>query len=62
MPHKPEHHSQIGTAFEMAATEPVMPAPQRKGLNWLLLSEATILIDHDVQKARDRLERAIKKA
>ena len=29
---------------------------------WLQLSEATVLIDHDQQKARHRLERAIKKA
>ena len=29
---------------------------------WLQLSEATVLIDHDQQKARERLERAIKKA
>jgi hypothetical protein len=31
-------------------------------VTWLRLSEATILIDHDGQKARERLERAIKKA
>ena len=31
-------------------------------MTWLRLSEATVLIDHDVQKARERLERAIKKA
>lgn len=31
-------------------------------LTWLRLSEATVLIDHDVQKARERLDRAIKKA
>jgi hypothetical protein len=31
-------------------------------VTWLRLSEATVLIDHDVQKARERLERAIKKA
>ena len=29
---------------------------------WLRLSEATTLIHHDVQKARERLERAISKA
>jgi hypothetical protein len=29
---------------------------------WLQLSEATVLIDHDQQKARQRLQRAIKKA
>jgi hypothetical protein len=29
---------------------------------WLQLNEATVLIDHDQQKARQRLERAIKKA
>ena len=29
---------------------------------WLQLSEATILIDHNEQKARHRLERAIRKA
>ena len=29
-------------------------------MTWLRLSEATVLIDHDVQKARERLERAIK--
>jgi uncharacterized protein YfaQ (DUF2300 family) len=29
---------------------------------WLQLSEATVLIDHDRPKARQRLERAIKKA
>ena len=29
---------------------------------WLQLSEATVLIDHDQQKARQRLERAITKA
>ena len=29
---------------------------------WLQLSEATVLIDHDEHKARQRLERAIKKA
>ena len=29
---------------------------------WLQLSEATALLDHDHQKARQRLERAIKKA
>ena len=29
---------------------------------WLQLSEATVLIDHDQQKARQRLERAIRKA
>ena len=40
----------------------MIPAAQGRTLNWLLLSEATILIDHDVQKARERLERAIKKA
>ena len=31
-------------------------------MTWLRLSEATVLIDHDVQRARARLERAIKKA
>ena len=31
-------------------------------MTWLRLSEATALIDHDVQKARERLERAISKA
>ncbi len=31
-------------------------------MTWLRLSEATVLIDHDVQKARERLGRAIKKA
>jgi hypothetical protein len=29
---------------------------------WLLLSEAAVLIDHDHQKARQRLERAVRKA
>jgi hypothetical protein len=29
---------------------------------WLQLSEATVLLDHDQQKARQRLERAITKA
>jgi hypothetical protein len=29
---------------------------------WLPLNKATVLIDHDVQKARERLERAISKA
>jgi hypothetical protein len=31
-------------------------------VTWLRLEEATALIDHDVQKARERLEQAIKKA
>ncbi len=31
-------------------------------MTWLRLIEATALIDHDVQKARERLERAISKA
>lgn len=31
-------------------------------MTWLRLSEATALIDHDVQKAREWLERAISKA
>ena len=31
-------------------------------MTWLRLHEATVLIDHDVQKARERLQRAIKKA
>jgi hypothetical protein len=31
-------------------------------MTWLRLSEATVLIDHDEQKARERLGRAIKKA
>ena len=63
MSHKVEQHSPIGRAFETATTEPMIPAARRRTLNWLLLSEATIrLIDHDVQKARERLERAIKKA
>ena len=31
-------------------------------MTWLRLSEATVLIDHDVQKARERLQRAIKKS
>jgi hypothetical protein len=31
-------------------------------MTWLRLSEATTLIHHDVQKARERLERAISKA
>jgi hypothetical protein len=31
-------------------------------VTWLRLSEATVLIDHDVQKARERLQRAIKKS
>jgi hypothetical protein len=31
-------------------------------VTWLRLSEAAVLIDHDVQKARERLEQAIKKA
>ena len=31
-------------------------------VTWLRLSEATVIIDHDMQKARERLERAIKKA
>jgi len=31
-------------------------------VTWLRLSEATTLIDHDVQKARERLERAMSKA
>jgi hypothetical protein len=30
--------------------------------DWLPLTKATVLIDHDVQKARERLERAISKA
>jgi hypothetical protein len=30
-------------------------------VTWLRLSEATVLIDHDVQKARERLQRAITK-
>ena len=59
---KAEQQSQIATAHETAATKPLIPAPQRKALNWLRLSEATVLIDHDVKKARERLERAIKKA
>jgi hypothetical protein len=31
-------------------------------VTWLRLGEATVLIDHDVQKARERLARAIKRA
>jgi hypothetical protein len=31
-------------------------------VTWLQLSEATVLLDHDVQKARERLARAISKA
>jgi len=31
-------------------------------VTWLQLSEASVIIDHDMQKARERLERAIKKA
>jgi hypothetical protein len=31
-------------------------------VTWLRLSEATVLIDHDVQKARERLQRAIKRS
>ena len=31
-------------------------------MTWLPLEEATTLIEHDVQKARERLERAISKA
>jgi hypothetical protein len=31
-------------------------------VTWLSLEEATTLIEHDVQKARERLERAISKA
>ena len=31
-------------------------------MTWLRLGEATVLIDHDVQKARERLARAIKRA
>ena len=31
-------------------------------MTWLRLSEATVLIDHDEQKARERLGRAIKQA
>ena len=31
-------------------------------MTWLRLSEATTLIHHDVQKARERLQRAISKA
>ena len=31
-------------------------------MTWIPLSKATVLIDHDVQKARERLERAISKA
>ena len=31
-------------------------------MTWLQLSDATVLIDHDLQKARERLTRAIKKA
>ena len=59
---KAEQQPQIATAHETAATKSLIPAPQRKALNWLRLSEATVLIDHDVKKARERLERAIKKA
>ena len=31
-------------------------------VTWLRLREATVIIDHDIKKARERLERAIKKA
>ena len=31
-------------------------------MTWLPLNKATVLLDHDVQKARERLERAISKA
>ena len=31
-------------------------------MTWLRLHEATVLIDHDAQKARERLQRAIQKA
>jgi hypothetical protein len=31
-------------------------------MTWLRLSEATTLIHHDVQKARERLQRAVSKA
>lgn len=31
-------------------------------MTWLSLSEATTVVAHDVQKARERLERAISKA
>ena len=31
-------------------------------MTWLRLDDATALIDHDVEKARERLERAISKA
>src|SRR4029078_9822183 len=62
MSHKVVQHSPIGSAFETAATKAMIPTPQRTALNWLLLSEVTIVFDPDVQKARERLERAIKRA
>src|SRR5665809_170729 len=37
-------------------------AAEQHSETWLRLSEATVLIDHDEHKARQRLERAIKKA
>ena len=37
-------------------------AAEQHSETWLQLSEATVLIDHDQQKARQRLERAITKA
>ena len=37
-------------------------AAEQHSETWLQLSEATVLIDHDEQRARQRLERAITKA
>src|SRR5512143_2557011 len=37
-------------------------AAEQHSETWLQLSEATVLIDHDHQKARLRLERAVRKA
>ena len=37
-------------------------AAEQHSETWLRLSEATVLIDHDHQKARQRLERAVSKA
>jgi hypothetical protein len=37
-------------------------AAEQHSETWLQLSEATALIDHDHQKARQRLERAVTKA
>jgi hypothetical protein len=56
---EPTRETHVAYSDDHSAT---LSSCRGKAMTWLQLNEATPLIDHDVAKARERLERAISKA